>query len=833
MPISPDLLRDIRAHLASAFDNHRLITITPIKGDPPEQYELLYRLSFLQKSDNNTISPAKDPVIILTIPFGFPHFPPSCKPKSSIYHPDFDPAAICLGDFWHPKRSLVELIIHVGKLLNCETFSIENAFNEEAAIWYREHSGDFPLSDLSWTISGNGEVPPAISDSDDIDTLRQEDLDSGFDFSNFPEDINELEIDAGENDTSKQDDFDLSHFYLLERQHNYFQLKKALSKKDEKDGPLIELLNSANEAIQKAKKLHNQAKDFEQDGDAQNALRVYNQVVYQVADYPGITSDIRRMRQAQELLLQVEDNVSAQSPGKKPSDIPSQDLPPETVLSAPEAPANKSIVKKREGSNARELSAKSSKRTVFLLMVLSSLALCLGTGAYIYMRLLSEANHAEVYLKQCETKLSQSLFSEAEHFCKKVTENTALMAFIQPNKRKDLRDKAQKILQSDALRQGIEGKILFQGEYLPRDEVQLLGEIEKRFNSATTLFASENWQDAAEELLTLNGLIQKSTRVSEAQRTEIATKLQFAQFQSLLAQARTYLSDRKYLEAQNALEKCQELLDNLPVSERDKYSAELSHSLMAIQFEAHKTDAELFFSQADWQKAIKAYDQALKAATQSQEKSSGTDDIELKMKRAMLYATVEQGNTAFAQGSWNDAASSFRRAMLFIQQNKNIFNPIDFDHSINKLAKITLQTVILSNREEIKSELSKSNLTGARARYQKMISAIDQSQLAAEPEFVTMRKEFLEEVNKLETEIYLQDKIDYLKNNYLKIFLANFSSAEKENLSSPVITLHNETKDALIFRMQCTERSAGMPLALVMFYLFDKKTEQWRPHFER
>ncbi len=151
MSTSPNQLDELHRQLSEFFNSHPLISVTPTKGDPPDQYEITYTISGMCKSDTDEIVESAEHTIELAIPFGFPHFPPSCKPKSNIFHPDFDPAAICLGDFWEQDRSLSELIIFIGQMINGEIYSETNAFNEEAADWYQEISDKLPFAPIQWS----------------------------------------------------------------------------------------------------------------------------------------------------------------------------------------------------------------------------------------------------------------------------------------------------------------------------------------------------------------------------------------------------------------------------------------------------------------------------------------------------------------------------------------------------------------------------------------------------------------------------------------------------------------------------------------------------------
>lgn len=147
---SSDQLTEVYKQVESYFKGHPVIEVQPTKGDPPDQYTITYAMTGLEQSPDGSIVESSIHIVELSIPFGFPHFPPSCKPKSNIFHPDFDPAAICLGDVWEQDASLANIILYIGKMINGEAFSSKNAFNDEATTWYKENGTRFPLNAISW-----------------------------------------------------------------------------------------------------------------------------------------------------------------------------------------------------------------------------------------------------------------------------------------------------------------------------------------------------------------------------------------------------------------------------------------------------------------------------------------------------------------------------------------------------------------------------------------------------------------------------------------------------------------------------------------------------------
>ena len=165
-------LEDVFQEVSDYFASVSGVTVTPGEGSPPEQYTITYKLSGVCKENNGEVYSCDTHVISLSLPFGFPHFPPNCLPESPTFHPDFDSSAICIGDVWEKDKSVVQLILHIGRMVAGETFSESNVFNEEAAEWYKANSDKLPFDSADFQHISPPLVEEDDEDFDTIDTLE-------------------------------------------------------------------------------------------------------------------------------------------------------------------------------------------------------------------------------------------------------------------------------------------------------------------------------------------------------------------------------------------------------------------------------------------------------------------------------------------------------------------------------------------------------------------------------------------------------------------------------------------------------------------------------------
>src|SRR5438046_7051098 len=73
--------------LQRTFAYHPHVRIIPLHGDPPDQYQVEYRLRTLIMRDRGGLEYAAAAAVPIWLPPGFPHAPPRIRPISGVFHP--------------------------------------------------------------------------------------------------------------------------------------------------------------------------------------------------------------------------------------------------------------------------------------------------------------------------------------------------------------------------------------------------------------------------------------------------------------------------------------------------------------------------------------------------------------------------------------------------------------------------------------------------------------------------------------------------------------------------------------------------------------------------
>ena len=127
------------------FSGHPYISVTPLQGDPPEKYQVEYRVKGLEL-DPTTNRPRERNYhkALIYLHADYPRGKPKCVLETPIFHPNFG-AYICIGDFWAAGETLVDIIIKIGQMIMYQDYNVKSPLNAVAARWAEENQRIFPI----------------------------------------------------------------------------------------------------------------------------------------------------------------------------------------------------------------------------------------------------------------------------------------------------------------------------------------------------------------------------------------------------------------------------------------------------------------------------------------------------------------------------------------------------------------------------------------------------------------------------------------------------------------------------------------------------------------
>ena len=148
--------------LVQKFADWPLIQITGTAGMPPEVYRFAYNIKGLFVSPTGEIQERAQHYLEVNLSLGYPRRAPQCRMLTPVFHPNFDDATVCIGDFWAASEGLDDLVVRIGRMIAYQEYNTRSPLNGLAAKWAAENAASLPID--SKIVAPPVDVPEASAE---------------------------------------------------------------------------------------------------------------------------------------------------------------------------------------------------------------------------------------------------------------------------------------------------------------------------------------------------------------------------------------------------------------------------------------------------------------------------------------------------------------------------------------------------------------------------------------------------------------------------------------------------------------------------------------------
>jgi predicted Zn finger-like uncharacterized protein len=139
---------------------HPRLRLVQVDGDPPELYQLEYRIKSLRQVDDR-MTVVKTHLVEIMLPRNYPRTPPQCRMLSPVFHPNIAPHAICVGDHWSAGEPLWSIVARIGEMLAYQSYNTKSPLNGEAAKWVANNVDRLPLDSVNMLVDEPEDLSPS------------------------------------------------------------------------------------------------------------------------------------------------------------------------------------------------------------------------------------------------------------------------------------------------------------------------------------------------------------------------------------------------------------------------------------------------------------------------------------------------------------------------------------------------------------------------------------------------------------------------------------------------------------------------------------------------
>lgn len=131
--------------LMQRFANWPVILIVGTAGLPPELYRFQYSLRGLYVAPDGAILERDEHLLEVNLSLGYPRRAPQCRMLTPVFHPNFDDASVCVGDFWAASEGLDDLVVRIGRMISYQEYNTKSPLNGLAAKWAAQNAHLLPV----------------------------------------------------------------------------------------------------------------------------------------------------------------------------------------------------------------------------------------------------------------------------------------------------------------------------------------------------------------------------------------------------------------------------------------------------------------------------------------------------------------------------------------------------------------------------------------------------------------------------------------------------------------------------------------------------------------
>lgn len=791
MAIGSQLLAEDYQQLQELIALYPPLSILKIEGQPPDTYEIEYRLRGYVNDEAGGVAIGQIHRIAIKLPFGYPHFAPIAKPLTPIFHPDFDPAAIRIVSCWQQHPSLAELVLYIGQMICGRAYTLEEPFNPEAATWYRAHQNQLPLDALSLT---EDEQPSAESDPLE---------DDGFSHLGLEDEVVE---EPGQHADDDADNDEISLVRNLVAANKFFAANQLLTEMSTKAHfpDREEIQQKIGKVLRKTDQLFKLAEQLEEAGKLKEALEVTDTLLTIAADAPGM--ETLRERIEHSFLITRQLNAATRhkdNRGENKWEDPAKKKP-----SSPAEVWTKPLFLQR--------------LPVKRILMVALLLLTVASALALYLRDQNLLSHSQADLLNGRLLLEKKEFTDALASLETAKSQLAGLTLLR-YRRNSITEEIDQLMASPDLREGLQGRVRYQDQFISAKTATALADLTILTDQAQALVGQNKVDEAL--ILYRQALKYANSHNLGPQQAVINDTLHTLELRRTLVLAEKAEQGENWEEAADAYRKA--------LTHSGKLKAlgtanDITQRLTAVTFRHELDQSKKAFTQSQWQETISYLEHAQQAMDANPSVVSGKERQELQrlLVNSKLYLMLSSAREAYQQKNWPTAIEHYQQALDLLAGAAAILEG-SAGESIEKIDKTLMMVKISQLQEKVLEAEGKVDAAAVIAHSREILRLIRSSRHDNDPAVKTIVQKVTEKIEKQQESMALNEKIAWLEGHFEEIFRSHYPTFHNSKLSQPKAVFNKKVGSKWYFTLTCLERSQGSSSKLELNYFYDPGTGKW------
>jgi tetratricopeptide (TPR) repeat protein len=443
-------------------------------------------------------------------------------------------------------------------------------------------------------------------------------------------------------------------------------------------------------------------------------------------------------------------------------------------------------------------------------------------GGIIYFKDSNTIKQAESSWQQAKNLLRKQQFAGAED-----SAQTALKALdgvlVLRSQKRELQTNLTKLLQSADLKQGLEGYLKYQDQYLPAKTVEQLHQLDKLIDYAEQILKTGKLDKAITAYKTALSFARKHDL--QPQAATISQTIDNLRFEETMISARRAENAQEWANAAQTYQRALELSKNLSDTEGTR---EISKKLAAATFRHELDQSKAAFTDAQWQQTIDMLEDARKILDKNPDTVTAEERKELDrlLADSRLYQLLAQARTAYEKRKWDAAITAYKKALNMIDDQQEIFAGAH-DQAVNKIKKTMLLVEIAREQSQATAAEQNNDLNKALVHYKAIEKLVATPELENDPDIAALKENTRSQIRAKTAQLEMDRKTGWLKKNFEKIFKDAYPSSRSSELTNPKVSFVKKINGREIYNISCVERSQGSSFRLELNYQYNPSNGKW------
>ncbi len=597
--------------------------------------------------------------------------------------------------------------------------------------------------------------------------------------------------------------------------------------------PIIE------QRLEQAHAMHDQAKTLESEGLLEDAANKLEALMNLVQDYPNLEVDMKRVRDAWAGRVSTSTGIPDSNLGLERSEV--SDLPPahvrdtmltETVVESAGIPGDMGALPATKKKGNKQSKAKKREGDSFIkknkLLVFAAVGFLFVAGAFgwcfVEWQSVSKANQK---WDDIQSLLENNEYDKVKKECGEIRSMLARVKVIMGGKRKELIGQVDDLLKSEYFIEGLEGKVLWEGEYISKMAYRAYEEINEFVEEAKRQGAASKWPESVElyeEALHVAKVNKK--RLNEKFYDELALRVKKVQFVNFVSLGKKYFISTQWLKAIEKFEAALKLAGEDGVAD-PSVSYDVNRYLQRSWFSQYVITGDQALEMNDFVTASEKFTKAYAIAKDPQLiDEQNRQQVQVKLNQSSLIKIMDDGERYAAEKKWSAAVKLYGQAKKYTVDGYPLIGKTIVE-SQNKVEGLWLVALIGMEQEIARKKRGKREYVAAEEAFDRILRAINQSSLRDKPSFQKISRTVSQNKENVHMKVIVDEKITYLQKNYRQIVTENFTDVIVNALSNVNVQFLGANGRALQFKIQCREQRESKYYTLELIYQYDIDLQEW------